>query len=232
MKRLDRWHVNRDFVKRLESFGLTQDQIKSLRKMDRDSAIQWIAEYQADKRSEVSSEIKEPDKPIPEIGREIQWFDIVEVVFRVLEFDRNGTILPPDGLPKDIVAKSKTGPYGYLLVESPILNQPVGLPIIHHNDFWLASSVFDDPTLEKHVNSPIAELLVTYAPKKITKHGYAASPEHVLHFVMSPRGTLERYYPDDSTGDRRMRQPEPQLVFGPFVYEGEIKVQASKAPGL
>lgn len=61
----------------------------------------------------------------PEIGRAIKWTDIVGHVFRVLEFDRGGTTVGPSDKVK---ASGRFKPYGYLLVESPILNPPAWLP--------------------------------------------------------------------------------------------------------
>ena len=154
------------------------------------------------------------------------------MTFRVLEFDRNDTVSDLNKGPRSVRTRSKTEPYGYLLVSSPTLNQPVRLPIIHNNDFWLASSVFDDPAVLHWVNDPETELLVTYAPEHMSKDGRSASPHHVLHYAITPRGSLERYYSDDKTGDNRMSRPEPDLLFGPFIYEGEIKVRMNPDPQL
>ncbi len=96
----------------------------------------------------------------PEIGRDIGWTDIIRHVFRVKEFDRTGTTVGPGDKVK---ASGRFKPYGYLLVESPILNQPARLPIVHRDDFLLATTVFDDPQFAEFVETE--ELLVTYAPK-------------------------------------------------------------------
>lgn len=159
----------------------------------------------------------------PEIGKEISWAIVIGMVFRVLDFNKNGTVLPIGGLAEDVKAKSKKKPYGYLLVESPVLNQPVLLPIIHNNDFWLASSVFDDPEAKHWIENPNAELLVVYAPKHEV-NGYSASPHHVLHYVITPKGTLDRYY-NKSAEKIAQNRYEPELLFGPFIYEGAIRVQ-------
>jgi len=161
----------------------------------------------------------------PEIGRDIAWIDIVHQVFRVLEFDRAGTTIGPNDTVK---AASGFMPYGYLLVESPIMNQPLKLPIVHRDDFILAASVFDDPEIAKVVEDE--ELLVTYAPKRMLPDGRMASPAHSLHYVMVPRGTLARYY--DFDNDVHMANPAPEKIFGPFVWDGEIKVQANPHPKL
>ena len=52
------------------------------------------------------------------------------MVFRVVDFDRSGTTVDLDAGSHSVEAGSKAEPYGYLLVESPTLNQPVELPII------------------------------------------------------------------------------------------------------
>lgn len=44
-------------------------------------------------------------------------------------------------------------PYGYLRAESPILNQPLSLPIVHRDDFILATTVYDDSGLTAAVTS-------------------------------------------------------------------------------
>jgi len=154
----------------------------------------------------------------PEIVRDISWADIVRHALRVVEFDRAGTTI---GEHDTVHAANPSKPYGYLLVESPILNQRVSLPIIHRDDYLLAASVFDEPKLAQLVTE--AELLVTYAPKKLLPKGLSGHPSHVLHFVITPLGTLDRYYAADS--DSHMAKPAPEKLFSPFVYEGDMRVQ-------
>jgi len=102
------------------------------------------------------------------------------------------------------------------------------LPICHRDDFFLASSVFDEPKVVHVVDE--AELLVTYVPKHKLPDGRAASPQHVLHYVVVPPGTLQRYY--EVGGSVHMAKPAPQKLFGPFVYEGKIRVQVNPDPQL
>jgi hypothetical protein len=161
----------------------------------------------------------------PEIGRDISWADIVRHVLRVVDFDRAGTTIAENGA---IHAASRFNPYGYLLVESPILNQRVRLPIVHRDDFLLAASVFDEPKLMEAVAHE--ELLVTYAPKHLLPKGLAGGTSHSLHYVITPRGTLQRYY--EWEGDAHMAKPAPEKLFGEFVYEGEIKVQVNADPQI
>ncbi len=165
------------------------------------------------------------DTMTPEIGREIQWTDIIRQVFRVLEFDRAGTTIGPGDTVK---AASAVLPYGYLLVESPILNQPVRLPIVHRDDFLLAASVFDEPRLAEAVKEE-DELLVSYIPKHKLPRGLAGT-SHALHYVITPRGTLDRYY--EVGGDVHMAKPAPEKLFGSFVWHGEIRVQVNTHPKI
>lgn len=142
-----------------------------------------------------------------------------------MEFDRDKTIIDENN---QVKAKSLFRPYGYLLAESPILNNRVRLPIIHRDDFLLVASVFDEPKLAKLVESE--ELLVTYAPKHLGPKGLSGSPHHVLHYAIVSKQTLNSYYSEDN--DMHMAKPEPQKLFGPFVYQGEIKVQINSKPKL
>lgn len=160
---------------------------------------------------------------IPDIGKEISWADIVNHTFRVLEFDRNNTVVDKNN---QVKAKSSLQPYGYLLAESPILNNKVRIPIIHRDDFLLAASVFDGPKLAAMVVDE--ELLVTYAPKHLLPKGLSGSQHHVLHYAITPRGTLDSYY--SKNNDMYMVKPDPQKIFGQFVYQGEIKVQINPEP--
>lgn len=156
----------------------------------------------------------------PEIGSDILWIDVVGHVFRVLEFDRAGTTI---GAGDTVKAKSRFKPYGYLLVESPIFNQPAKLPIVHRDDFILAATVFDEPHLADLVTEE--ELLVTYVPKRHLPTGHALGPSHALHYVIVPRGTLDQYYDTDAHLIAPLNQ-----VFGELVYEGEIRVQVNSEP--
>jgi hypothetical protein len=210
--------------------GLTSEEIslvqEDLQKGDHEAAAQKIAKVQEQHRRNFKEATGVDVKDIiPEIGKEISWADIVNHAFRVLEFDRNKTTIDKNN---QVKAKSSFKPYGYLLVESPILNQKVRLPIIHRDDFLLAASVFDEPKLADIVVDE--ELLVTYAPKHLLPKGLSGSPHHVLHYVITPRGTLDSYY--SINNDIHMAKPEPQKLFGPFVYQGEIKVQINPEPKL
>lgn len=157
---------------------------------------------------------------IPEVGREISWADIVQQVFRVLEFDRTDTTIGPND---QVGSPGMFTPYGYLLVDAPIVKHPVSLPIIHRDDFLLAATVFDEPKLAELVTTE--ELLVTYSPKKVLRGGAAGGTSHVLHYVLSPQGTLDRYH---SLGN----DAHLSLLFGQLVYEGEIRVQVNPEPDV
>lgn len=211
-----------------KKFGLTSEEVTSLQKDWQDLSskekLQKISDLQ-EKHKKDFKEITGIDAKdiIPEIGKEVSWSDIVNHAFRVFEFDRNGTTINENNQAK---AKSSFQPYGYLLVESPILNNRVRLPIIHRDDFLLVASVFDDPKLANLIESE--ELLVTYAPKHLGPKGLSGSPHHVLHYAIVPSGTLDSYY--SVNNDAHMVKPEPQKLFGPFVYQGEIEVQINSEP--
>ena len=198
-----------------ETFSIMEDS----RKGDHEAVVRKIALAQEQQKKNFKETMGiEAKDIIPEIGREISWLDVVNHVFRVFEFDRNGTTIDPNN---QVKAKSSHGPYGYLLSESPILNNRVRLPIIHRDDFLLAASVFDDPKLSDLVVSK--ELLVTYSPKHLLPKGLSGSPHHVLHYAIVPSGTIDSYYSENN--DANMTKPNPQKLLGPFAYEGEIRVQ-------
>jgi hypothetical protein len=206
-----------------KKFGLTSEEVTLIQKdwqgLSSKKKLQKISDLQ-EKHKKDFKEITGIDAKdiIPEIGKEISWADIVNHAFRVFEFDRNGTTVNENN---QVKAKSSFQPYGYLLVESPILNNRVRLPIIHRDDFLLVASVFDDPKLASLIESE--ELLVTYSPKHLGPKGISGSPHHVLHYALVPSGTLDSYY--SFNNDTHMAKPDPQKLFGPFVYQGEIKVQ-------
>ncbi|MDP9226425.1 MAG: hypothetical protein M3P18_21820, partial [Actinomycetota bacterium] len=138
----------------------------------------------------------------------------------------HGTVVTPDD---QVHALNPTEPYGYLRAESPILNQPLSLPIVHRDDFLLATTVYDDSGLTAAVGSDY-ELLVTYAPKRAVNGGLNGTPDHCLHYVIVPRGTLENYY---SFGDDlHMGKPAPEKLFGDFVYQGRIAVGRNQNPSF
>lgn len=214
----------------IKDSGLTPEEVslvqEDLRKGKHRSAEQRIAVAQERQRAKFKKSTGVDVRDItPKIGQEISWTDIVNHAFRVLEFDRSDTTIEQNN---QVKAKSSFKPYAYLLVESPILNQKVRLPIIHRDDFLLAASVFDEPKLAALVVDE--ELLVTYAPKLLLPKGLSGSPHHVLHYVITPRGTLDSYY--SMNNDIHMAKPDPQKLFGPFVYQGEIKVQINSEPEL
>jgi len=215
-----------------KNLGLTKEESteikEDLRRGDSEKAEKKIARAQEKQKKKLKEAGIDIDNIVPVIGKEISWTDIVQMVFRVLEFDRSDTKMPLNGQPSDIKAGSLNRPYGYLLVEAPTLNQPIHLPIIHRDDFWLATTVFDEPQFSKLVTDE--ELLVTYAPKHTLHNGFSGSPHHVLHYVITPKGTLDSYY--SMNNDIHMAKPEPQKLFGPFVYEGEIRVEVNLEPKL
>ncbi len=158
-----------------------------------------------------------------EVGRDCEWTDIIGQVFHVLEFDKAGTVIRGD----KVKAKSLFKPYGYLLVESPILNQPARLPIVHRDDFLLAASVYDEPQWLEVIREQ--ELLVTYVPKRKLPKGLAGTT-HALHYVITPRGTLDRYY--EVSNDMHMANPAPEKIFGTLMWDGLLRVQVNSDPKI
>ncbi len=148
---------------------------------------------------------------MPEIGKHLHWLKIVNHALRVLDLDRSGTTVDEDG---QVKAKLPSRPYGYLIVESPILDSHVRLPIIHCDDFRLADMLVDKIRAEGDQRG--VELLVCYSPEILMPNGFSGSPWHCLHFVAKPEGALDEYY--SMNGGVHLESPEPQTVFDPFVY--------------
>ncbi len=192
---------------------------------DREEAVRVITDYQSKQRQDLRAQGVDPDSFVGEIGRDLPWSQAVRQVFRVLEFDRGNTTFADDGAPR---TESASDPYGYLVVVSPILTQPARLPIIHRDDFLLATFFFDEPNCDEMLAQ--GELLVTYAPKRTFPGGKSAGFTHVLHYVSCPPGTLDRYY--DFNDDIHMRKPAPEKLFGQFKYEGEAKVEVNSNPAF
>jgi len=209
-------------------YGYTSEEVssiqKDLQKGNREAASQRafsIQEQKQKKFREITGvDIKDI---IAEIGQEVSWADIINHVFRVLEFDRSGTSIEKNNKVK---AKNFFKPYGYLIAESPIITAKVRIPIIHRDDFLLAANVFDSPKWQDLVTD--VELLVTYSPKILLPKGLSGSPHHVLHYVITPRGTLDSYY--SINNDIHMAKPDPKKLFGSFVYQGYLKVQVNLEP--
>lgn len=192
---------------------------------DKEGATARIAEFQEARLDELKAQGVDLETFTPEIGRDLEWGGVVRQVFSVLEFNRGNTTIGPDGMPK---SSGLTVSYGYLLVSSPIFNQPARLPLIHRDDFMLATFVFDEPNCDEILEN--AELLVTYAPEKTRRDGKAASIKHCLHYVLCPLGTLERYYA--YSNDIHMREPSPEKLFGKLIYDGEIRVETNQNPSI
>jgi len=219
MKKLSYWKSRKEW-KRLTQ-GMNPDQVARLKQgisQGDEATIASITNIRTEQRAHLQEHGSDDNKFIPLIGNEIAWSDVLSMVFLISHFDRNGTVITNF---EDVKAKSQNEPYGYLIVVSPTLNQPVSLPIIHKDDFILAASVYDNPYAMQVNEEQGREFLVTYQPQKTTKDGRSATPAHCLHYALVPRGTLKNYYVDDT----RMSRPEPKLLFGEFIYSGEIRVQ-------
>ena len=101
------------------------------------------------------------------------------------------------------------------------------MPIVHRDDFLLAASVYEEPPLLADTGEE--ELLVTYVPEHELPGGLAGI-SHALHYVITPRGTLERYY--DVGNAMHMASPAPEKLFAPFVWHGENSVRINHYPKL
>ena len=213
------WYLRKEFGLDPEEAQALEDDLAS---GDRSATVGRIQEAQERQRAILLEQGIDPSAVTPLIGRDIKWTDIVRHVFRVLEFDRAGTTVLADGT---IKAATQHKPYGYLLVESPILNVKARLPIIHRDDFALATTAYDEPKLVELVERE--ELLVTYFPKHKLPVGFAGIM-HALHYVIAPRGTLEQYY--EFNNDEHMANPAPEKLFKRFAWEGEIRVEVNPDP--
>lgn len=71
---------------------------------------------------------------------------------------------------------------------------------------------------------------MTYAPKRVLSGGLNGTPDHCLHYVIVPRGTLEQYY--SFRNDLHMAKPAPEKLFGAFIYQGRIVVGTNQNPSF
>lgn len=212
----------------MREYGLTQDEAEAAERSsaigDEESAIKYFEDARDRQFEALREQGIDPDSIVPMIGKDIAWSDIVRQVFRVLEFDRGATTMTEDGTVK---AASSMLPYGTLRVDSPILNVKADLPIVHRDDFFLASTVYDDPNALELAEQ--GELLVTYYPEHKLP-GAVAGPRHALHYVIVPEGTIERFY--DSLGLPEMQNPPIEGLFKRFVWHGTIRVEINLDPEI
>ncbi len=164
-------------------------------------------------------------KKLQVIGQHIIWENIVGKVFRIMQFERAGSVIDANG---NIQVKRKLRPYGYLHVVSPDYKEPVLLPIIHKDDFLLASSFFDDENLLELFLLKDVELLVTYVPKEKLPNAFAGG-YHALHYVITPPDTIDYYYKIQAL---RKVKASPEKLFIKFIWEGETRIQVNKEPDL
>lgn len=154
-----------------------------------------------------------------EIGRDIKWKNIYKHVFKIISFDRNGTAINSNG---KVIKKGILKPYGFLVVECPILNNQTRLPIIHRDDFLLVSSIYDDPVWSNRLID--LDFLVTYFPKSILSNGHTSSGLHVLHYLLTNKNKLKFFYENYPAN---FSSPKPELIFNEIKWEGEIGVQTN-----
>lgn len=160
------------------------------------------------------------EKKDPEIGKEISWRNSIHVVFKIIDFDNNGTQVDNNG---KVEAKSLFKPYGYLTVSNPNYVKKYKLPIIHKDDYLLIEQYFTNQQLKKIVDEN--EILVVYRPKEITPSG-AAGIFHCLHYVIVPKGTVVELF--QKYGSSQSEEIIERL-FIKFSWE-MIKVETNKNP--
>ena len=151
---------------------------------------------------------------LPVVGQDIKWSEIINKVLQVRHFDRNGTIITENN---EVIAKSYFRPYGFLKVSSPEYKYQLKLPIVHRDDFLLASTVFDSPSYDRDYAK--LELLVVYIPEEIIEGGLIGI-HHALHYTLAKPGTIEKYY--NALSNNNIGQLD--RLFGKLVWQGEIKV--------
>lgn len=139
---------------------------------------------------------------------------LIALVFRVIAFDRNGTTIDSSG---NVNAKYKFKPYGYLTVESPHFKEGIKIPIIHRDDFLLATFFFDDKLLVEAKENNEVELLVTYYPSDSDKNGFSQSIFHCLHYAVCSYNTMEDFYTSSN--------PDPEKIFGKITFTGELSIK-------
>src|SRR4051812_1970333 len=115
--RLGRRRDQRRYAKQLEEMGLPRDEAAAMKQMDRDAVLDQLAQIQDEKKAQLKAAGVDIASLVPRIGQHIQWIDIPEMVFRVVDFDRGRTTVDLSAGSHSIEAGSKTEAYGYLLVE-------------------------------------------------------------------------------------------------------------------
>lgn len=169
-----------------------------------------------------------PSGPPFVVGGDLPWKEAVGLVWRVTDFDMNGTTVDQSG---GVHARSVSEPYGILSIEghwSPwdLLGARRSdrgwLPVTHRTDFLLALSVFGEPQFASALDEGEAELLVTYVPKRSWLGGFAGAT-HALHYVLAPPGTHATYC-------HAAARPPLERLFGPLRYDGEVAVAVLREP--
>jgi hypothetical protein len=157
------------------------------------------------------------------VGKEIIWNQIEREVLRVIDFDRTDTTIDSD---YKVIAKSNITPYGFLITEWPVIERRVKVPIVHQDDFLLASSIFDDAAFLKEIQG--CDILATYYPfdKKANEISVFL---HKLHFVITPPETFEEYY---QIRNNSLLGCNPEVLFGEFDWMGELKVKINSEPKI
>lgn len=160
---------------------------------------------------------------IATVGRDIKWVEIKKEVLRIIDFDKNGTSVDSTGI---VRSRSTLKPYGFLIAEWPIIERKVKIPIVHRDDFLLASSIYDNADLLKQIQG--YDILVTYYPPDPKDYPNSAYL-HQLHFAITPPTTLEKFY---DIKKNTLLGCDPEIIFGDFVWVGELNVKINFEPKL
>lgn len=157
-----------------------------------------------------------------EIGKSISWKNSINIIFKIIDFDSNGTTVDEFG---NVNAKSISKPYGYLTVSNPAFLEKLKLPITHKDDFLLADGILNNSNflgIEK-----TKDFLVTYRPKNETSDGLAGI-HHALHFSITPNESLNNYY-NKYGNDKNLEVLENIFVIFSWY---ELRVQINSEPKI
>lgn len=150
------------------------------------------------------------------VGKSFTWKESINLIFRIINFDRNGTIINSVGTVK---AKSIFKPYGFLIVENPAFSKVIKLPILHKDDFLLADSIFGDPNFYGIENTK--DFLVTFRPQNDSSN-QLIGVNHGLHYAITPYGTLKKYF-EKFGNDKNLSILD--TIFLDFSWNNELRVQ-------
>ncbi len=142
--RLGRWRDQKRYAKQFREMGLTRDEVAAMKEMDSDTVLDRFAQIQDENRAQLKAAGVDTDSLVPQIGRHIQWIDIKQMVFRVVDFDGSGTTVDLDAGSQSIEAeKQDRGVWVLTSLSRRLSVEPVQLPGTSSREvaFYLASGV-------------------------------------------------------------------------------------------